>query len=159
MAAALGVLAAGAAAGLVLAGPVAGLIADPAAAVAFGTSGGLAHGWSIALAQAGFAVPFVALLAVVAAAAAVVVGQRIPLVAAQPYLAGANMGPGGGVAFHGARATAVEATSGGFTWGAANELAPAAARWTGALRGAGALAVGLVVAAGSIVALLPQVRP
>jgi ech hydrogenase subunit A len=159
IAASVGVLAAGAAAGLVLAGPVAGMIADPAAAVAFGASGGLADGWSIALAQAGFAVPLVALLAIVATVAAIVVARRIPLLAAQPYLAGANMGPGGSVAFHGARANAVEATSGGFTWGAANEPAPAAARWTDALRGAGALAAGLVVAAGAIVALLPQVRP
>jgi hypothetical protein len=153
MGAALGVLAVMAATGLVLAGPVAGLVADPAAAVSFGSSGGLAHGWSVALERAGFAVPFVALLAVVASLAAVVVARRIPLVAPQPYLAGANVGPGGSVAFHGPRADPVEATSGGFYWGAARTTTRG---WADSLSVAGAFAVALVVAA-SFVAMLVRV--
>jgi ech hydrogenase subunit A len=144
MGAALGVLATMATVGLVLAGPVANLIADPAAAVSFGSSGGLAHGWSVALERAGFAVPLVAVLAVVAFVAALVVARRIPLLSPQPYLAGANVGPGGSVAFHGPRADAVEATSGGFYWGAART---ATRGWAISLDLAGAVAVALVVAA------------
>ena len=151
--ASIGALAVTAATGLLLAGPVAGIVADPAAAVAFGSSGGLARGWSIALERAGFAVPFVAFLAVVAAAAAFLVARRIPALMPQPYLAGVNLSPGGAVTFHGARADPVEATSGGFYWGAG------AAVWARALTLVGGLAVALVVLAGVLGALAPGVAP
>ena len=164
-------LAVGAVAGLLLAGPVASVVADPAAAVAFGSDGGLARGWSVALERAGFAVPFVAFLAVAAFAAALAVARRIPAIIPQPYLAGVNLSSGAAVTFHGARADPVEARSGGFYWGAAEDPSAgissggasdsgtrAAAR-TRALEVAGVLAVALVALAAVVGVLLPRVSP
>jgi ech hydrogenase subunit A len=112
------VLAAGTAAGILLAAPVARAFADPIATTAFGQDAGLAAGWSIVLAGAGFTVPYIATLVVVAIAAAAIVAIRIPRTAPQPYLAGANVGAGAAPQFHGVRGAPVAARGGGFYWGA-----------------------------------------
>ena len=113
----LAVLGVATAAGLVLAGPVIRLFADPAAEVAFGRGAGLAAGWSIALGGSGFAVPAIGLVVLLAAGLAILTARRIPRVAPQPYLAGANVAAGASVAFHGPLGAAVPAASGGFYWG------------------------------------------
>jgi len=119
MGAPLWVLAAATAAGLVLAAPVARAFADPAGVAAYGGDPGLASGWSIVLAGAGFAVPYLVALFAVAVAVVAVVAVRVPSTAPQPYLAGANLAAGPATEFHGVRGGPVTATSGGFYWGGA----------------------------------------
>jgi ech hydrogenase subunit A len=152
---AVGALSLAAVAGLVLAGPVAALMADPAAQVAFGRDAGLAAGWSIALAGSGFAVPAVAVLVAVAIVLAAIVAGRIPAVSRQPYLAGANLAPGSAVTFHGVRGQPVEATSGGFYWGAGLDGALRPAVPARLLVLAGWAATALVVGAAFAVWALP----
>ncbi len=115
--AALGALGIGTVAGLILVAPVARLVADPAAIVAFGREAGLAAGWSIALAGAGFAVPAIGLLVVLSVLVATVVARRLPSIAPQPYLAGANVSAGPSTVFHGVKGQPVRAGGGGFYWG------------------------------------------
>jgi ech hydrogenase subunit A len=140
------VLAAATAAGIVLAAPVARLFADPIGAAAFGSDPGLAAGWSIVLAGAGFGVPYVAALVVIAIAVSVTVAVRIPRTAPQPYLAGANVAAGPAPQFHGVKGAPVAATSGGFYWGVL-PADGAANRWGRLVVAAGWLALAVVAAA------------
>ncbi len=150
--------------GVLLAAPVTSLLGDPAAEVAFGTSPGLAAGWSILLPGGGFAVPIIAALLLVAVAAAVIVARRTARVAPPPYLSGATLDRRGAVltAFHGPRGAAVNARSGGFYWGAAAGPVPSSAsRGLEAATVAmviGWAAVALVVGAGLASALLASGR-
>ena len=148
--AAMAVLGVATVAGLILAAPVARLVADPAAEVAFGREAGLAAGWSVVLAGAGFAVPAIGLLILVAVGLAALVARRIPAVAPQPYLAGANVAPGASTAFHGAKGQPVSAAGAGFYWGADGDALGAGGRPVGIRRWAllgGWLGVALVVVA------------
>jgi ech hydrogenase subunit A len=147
MAAPMLVLAAGTAAGLVLAAPVARAFADPIGAAAFDGDPGLAAGWSIILAGAGFAVPYVAALIVIAVVVSAAVAIRIPTTAPQPYLAGANLASGPATEFHGVRGAPVAATSGGFYWGVLPAAGDRARRLELLVEAAGWIALALIAAA------------
>jgi ech hydrogenase subunit A len=130
--------------GLALAAPVARAFADPAGIVAYAGDPGLASGWSIVLAGAGFAVPYLVALFTLAVVAVVLVVTRAPTTAPQPYLSGANVAAGPTTQFHGVRGRPVTATSGGFYWGVVPSTGPGAQRTERLVAALGWIALGLI---------------